>query len=117
MKTKEAVKSNAVKSVKKSSGPKEKKNACVCCGDPCHKLFAPGHDQRVRGWLLRGEELPKTLTAALDDGRLNKEAFLKGHATPTIRLVPARLPHTPKPKAAQATKQAKTVRVKEAKAA
>lgn len=112
-------KHGTVKSVtKKDKAPREKKNVCVCgCGDPCHKLFAPGHDQRVRGWLLRGEELPKTLTSALDDGRLNKEAFLKGHATPTIRLVPARLPHTPKPKAAQATKQAKTVRVKEAKAA
>lgn len=93
MKTKTEV---VVKTVKAA---KEKKNICVCgCGEPCHRLFAPGHDQRVRGWLLRGEQLPKTLTSALADGRLNKDAFLKGHATPTIVLVPARLPYTPAPK-------------------
>ena len=36
--------------------PRPKTNKCVCgCGQPTGNRFVPGHDSRLRGWVLRLE--------------------------------------------------------------
>jgi hypothetical protein len=99
-------KSSVTVRVRKPRAPRVKANLCVCgCGTLCHKLFAAGHDQRVRGWMLRGEKLPATLTKAIAQGLVIEPV----KPTPTVKLF-ARLPFTPKAKTAKS-------KVKVAKAA
>lgn len=62
-----------------------KVNSCVCgCGTKVSGLFAQGHDQRVRGMLVRGE-LNATLRKAIAAGLL-----LKAVAHANARIVSAK---------------------------
>jgi hypothetical protein len=49
---------------------RQPKNQCLCgCGQLCWKNFKQGHDQRVRGMLLRGE-LTESVRRAVSAGVL-----------------------------------------------
>lgn len=60
----------------KTTATVAKRNECVCgCGKKVRHLFAQGHDQRVRGMLIRaasedGYKLPGSMLQAIKAGLL-----------------------------------------------
>lgn len=78
----------ATKQATSKTSSNGKRAICVCgCGTACHRLFAQGHDQRVRGMLLRNAEnrkanpLPKTLLAAIRAGVVKHLQRVQPNAT------------------------------------
>lgn len=94
---------------KMSRANRPKTNHCACgCGQMTAATFVPGHDSRLRGWMLRLERGIVKAADIPDGERQAAVAALKaagGHVTPHTR--PGQVAPTPKTHDRKADKRAR----------
>jgi hypothetical protein len=75
---------------RKANNESKRVNPCLCgCGEKCLKHFKQGHDQRVRGILLRAAEeggaIPKLLAKAIAAGVVIPKTKLQEANQPVLQ--------------------------------